>query len=68
MSNPNIEQAKQSLAEHEASLPAKHSKAEAKAWAKKYNKLSDKLEQLIASDPNRKIRIADGDFESDDEG
>lgn len=62
-----IAKAKQALEEHDNSLPLKHSKEEAKAWAKKYNRLSKELESLIASNPNRKVRVPDEEEEQDDE-
>jgi hypothetical protein len=53
--------------ELDAHINIKPSKAEAKDWAKKFNKLSNQLDALRASDPNRKVRIADEPEEDEDE-
>lgn len=54
------------LARHLDSLTAKPSITEAKAWAKKYNNLCKQLDDLRASDPNRKVRIKDEDDSDED--
>jgi len=67
MSQQDIDTITKAIEAHLETLQAKPTKAEAKAWARKYNSLSSQLEALKASDPNRKHRAIDDTDEDNDD-
>jgi hypothetical protein len=64
--NDNITTVKAEIQRHLDALTAKPTRAEAKAWSVKHDKLHKQLNDLLASDPNRKVRIKDDDEQDDD--